>query len=632
MQSPKLSFENLIQYVFDDKALDVKDLLQQSIIELVLYLSHKPLDLKALYHEIIKKTGITFDELLVRDIIIALADNGYAIKDDRTGGYFLEYSRKKIIEKKIKTRKSELKGLNNKFQRIYYEKAKDLKSKEVKLALDYFYTFSVKLFSNNSSLVTGLLRCSKKDFELIKNYSRTDEILRETVANISQEEMRKPFSETVIKIFSDEKSLRFLNIMARNYLYFQILNLNPECKSLQKEIFSKMTLLLDTNFIMSLILPSRIGHKVAFQCYKLCNNLGIELKYTPRTIQEYNTQVNQSVLRFRELRITKSQLLDALDDDFIVEFSTEQQKGKHSKWGDFIRKKGMIKNILEQFKISEWSDVDTAIKIASSDSIGIIKDKVIGCAMKWGNLKNDDVALHDSYHLLLIRKLREIGTSVKTLSSKYYFLTFDRTLICADREINQLLNRKEELPASIECWALIEMMLPFLSGTVDMESTSEAFSLLMKTEFHALPARIKTKNLIHIQTRKIDYNKYSPEQLIAVVDDELVRKYKIEVLKVKPSKNKELIEQTETKLEERIEEVAKSVPIPTVSLLDYLPQIISGIVAIIMAIAATYSVLIQNNVVGGVALGALAIICIAISFGYGKIEFIYKELKLILQK
>ena len=631
MSSQKLILQNLMQYVFDKEALEVRDLLHESIAEMIIYLKNRTLDSRAIRNEIKSQLGLDFEQSIVDEAIAKLIKDGFVREDKKKGGYFLDFSRKKQIEETVTERKTILDSLIHQFLSTYRKSAKGSNAEQEKSVLESFYQFCLKLFSSNSDMVVGMLRCTEEDIELIKNYESADAILREVLATIPDKVTQDAFSKAVTEVLKNESVLRLLGTMARNYLYFRILNLDPVCKSLQRDIMSKKILLLDTNLVMSLVLPNRATHRATAQCVTLCQKLGITLRFTQRTYQEYMDQLNQSEERFKKLHVKKLAVLAALDDDFIADYAMEGQKGSHTEWLDFARKRRLLKNTLTQWKIQEYSSIEADLDVASADPKGIVTDSVIYCAALTRNIKNTTVAQHDAYHLLLVRKIREKDTSQSILGPKYWFLTLDRSLLCVDKTINETLNRPRDMPSSIECWAFIETALPFVSGTIPGDTSHEAFSQLMKTEFRLLPARINTKRSIDIQTPKVDFDKYTVEEVRAIVDDEYVSKYWGAFLGTRFARSEDFTKKAQQKLEERVESVASSL-LDKRSESEHIPRIVAGIIAILMAVAAVYGFLVQHYFEGSLVLSIFSFVFMAVSLGYKQIEVIYKELKLRLKK
>ena len=620
-----------MQYVFDKEALEARDRLHASIVEMIIYTKDRALDKKTIQHEIERQFGLHFEQSVIDEAINALLSNGFAKEVKEKGSYFLEFSRKKKLNAIIKERRAILISLESKIVSTIKKLAKNLTPDQEKSVLEHFYQFCDKLFASNSSLLIGILRCTEKDVELIKSYESADSILKEVTGSISNNEVRAVFYKAIAKALDDDNILRLLAETARNYLYFRILNLDPVCKSLQKDILSKKVLLLDTNFIMSLVLLNRNTHAAAFQCVTLCQKLGVKLGFTQKTLQEYSDQLNQSEERFKKLPVKKLDILAALDDDFISEYAVREQRGRHLDWSDFFRKLGLIKNMLANYGISEFSKIEADFDVASLDSKGVVKDCVIKCAAQTGNIKNDSVAQHDSYHLLLVRKLREVDSSNSLLGPNHWFLTFDRSLLCVDKAINDILGRSQDLPSSIECWALMETMMPFVSGSLLETTSHEAFSELMRTEFRVLPARISTRKLIDIQTPKVSFDNYTAEEVRTIVDDEFVNKYRNEVMRTRFAKSENLTQKGQQKLEKRVVEVATSIS-KRKPKTERVPQALAGSIALLMAIAAVYSFLVQHYFEGGLVMSIFALIFMAISFGYKQIELVYKELRLLFKK
>jgi hypothetical protein len=630
MSSKKLMFQNLMQYVFDKEAIEARDALHETIVEMVFFIKNRTLDSKTVKHEIENQLGLNFDQSLVDEAIAKLNKAGLIKVSRQSGQYFLVPSRKRSLEETIKERKRDLEYLDNKFVSIYRKTVKNPTPEQEKATLEYFYQFCEKLFSSNADLLLGILRCAEKDVKLIESYNPPDRLMREILVTIPYAGIQDGFHKTVIKIFADENILQFLAIIARNYLYFQILNLDPTCKSLQRSVLSKKTLLLDTNFIMSLILSSRMTHKAAVKCVTLSQKLGINLKFTKRTAQEYMTQLNQSEERFRQLGTERMDVLSALDDDFIADYAIMKQKRQTTDWSDHCRRLGMLRNTLAKYGIGEYSSIETDLEVSSIDSRGAIRDAVIKCAAESGNIKNKDVAEHDSYHLLLIRKVREKDPSESTLGPNYWFLTFDSSLFCVDRAINEILGRANELPSSIECWAWTEIILPFLGGSIQKDTAHEAFSYIMKTHFRILPARIDTKKLIGIQTAKVDFNKYTVDEIKAILDDEFVSKYWNDVMKTRWTKQENVKQRAYQKLQERVENVATSISLKR-SKVEYAARIASLIMAVLVIAAGIFSVLVQHYSEGAVILLVFGLLFMAMAIGYSRIELFLKEMKLRLK-
>lgn len=528
----------------------------------------------------------------------------------------------------VEERKKTLSDVEKKIVSTYREHARSSTREQEKLALDYFYQFCVKLFSTNANLLVGIMGCTEKGFEFIKDYKPPRELIEEILAPVSEKEIQEALRKTIAKVIVDEKILPSLSVIARNYLYFRILNLDPECKSLQRKIFSNKMLLVDTNFIMGLLLPSQSSHKAAIQCVSLSKKLGVNLRFTNRTKQEFLEQVTQSRKRFRAIGITKIDVLSALDDDLIVSYSMEKRKRPHTTWAEFSSRFRGIDGILAKWGIRKYSDIETEFEVTNIDPKKVVTGFVMTCAFKKGGNKNVAVAEHDSHHLLLIRKLREKETP-DALGPKSWFLTFDKTLLCVDMEINEFLGYKDDLPSNIECWVWIEMMLPLVSGEVSKDTAHEAFSQLMRTEFSVLPAKIGTRKLTAIHSPNVDFNEYTLEEIRALLNDDFVTECWRNMKKAKLIRSPKAEEYKE-KMHKRVETVADSIKLSKAKT-ELTARYASIAVSVFMIALATYCVVAQNYLGAGIS-AIVALVFMAMGIGYRKLELTYKKIKLYLSK
>lgn len=287
--------------------------------------------------------------------------------------------------------------------------------------------------------------------------------------------------------------------------------------------------------------------------------------------------------------------------------------------------------------IQEYSDLESDVAIATSDSFRTITDIVIKCALEWNNIKSAVVAEHDAYHLLLTRKLREKDARSSGLGPRIWFLTFDQSLLCVDKEINVLLGTERELPSSIECWAWTDLISPFFGGTVAHESPGEAFAYLMKTNFRALPSKVSTKKLISIASN-IDLEGYSVEEVAAIANDEFVDQYMKDLTKAKWLKIEPAKEVAKQKIDTRVQEVVAGVKATMSQVrekrrsnVEYVAKISSLITAVLMVCMAIYSDLVLRPMAETALFLIFGLLFMAMSIGYRQIELLFREIQLRLK-
>jgi hypothetical protein len=105
----------------------------------------------------------------------------------------------------------------------------------------------------------------------------------------------------------EDDFVEYLFHVRQSYLCIEILNLDPHCRALEKEEFSKKRPILDTNIVLHRILNCDEQK----QLIKLLDNsqkLGCSLFVTERTIQELNDWLEKSNKLVFDVKATPKQL------------------------------------------------------------------------------------------------------------------------------------------------------------------------------------------------------------------------------------------------------------------------------------------------------------------------------------
>ncbi len=207
-----------------------------------------------------------------------------------------------------------------------------------------------------------------------------------------------------------------------------------------------------------------------------------------------------------------------------------------------------------------------------------------------------------------------------------------------DKEINSLLGTDRELPSSIECWAWVDIISPFLGGAVFKDTTHEAFAHLMKTNFRALLSRIHTQQLVAIAAN-VGLSGYSVEEVAAITNDEFMNKHLNELGKAKWMKSKSAQKEAVEKIENRAKEIAVTVQERNRntelterrrSNVEFCAKIISLVITVVMIVTAIYSYLILSSLGAAIVFSLFGVIFLALALSYKKIEVFMRELKVRL--
>jgi hypothetical protein len=129
------------------------------------------------------------------------------------------------------------------------------------------------------------------------------------------------------------------------------------------------------------------------------------------------------------------------------------------------------------------------------------------------------VAAHDSFHMLLVKELRK-GRKKSALGPDYWFVTLDRTLACAEQEINRK-GYSEKTSTVMECDVWMEMITPFLALSTNNEMIN-AYSAVFQVQFTTIASGIVPEVLQWVQGEWLNYDWLTTDEIEAVLHDRFV--------------------------------------------------------------------------------------------------------------
>lgn len=564
------------QYVFRRESQALSEECQDSIVEMALYLSENK-GLNAV--EIKKYIESNFNFSNYRMFLISKSldrlQNIKKVINIRGEKYFLKDERISEIDDIIKKRKFILEKFLTELINNLKKRYPSLSSEQIEKVNQVFYEFLASWFIIDSKFVTNILM-SKEKIALIPQIPPT--ILEKSLKKIKPKKLRNALKKSVLELFSklDREFVKFLFEMAQNFLYIELLNLDPEFRLLERSAFSRKTIILDTNFIMSLLLPSRPTHEVSKRILSISQSLGVNFAFTKRTRKEWINVLDKANERYKILKNTRPDILREINDDFIKSYFIETSSNSLSlTWEGFYLEMKRLEDRLKEYGVQYLykKTYEKMKELYETELFEKVIEKTRHCAMSIaGNIKNKDVSEHDAYHLLLIRKLRE-SNQPDILGPQYWFLTYDTSLPCVDEAINEETLSYGEPPSSILAEIWLELIAPFLGPDVASKELPEMFADLMKTHFSVLPTGIDPTDLIEIMGPWLNYESLTAKDIQLILGDSLVQKYilKLKELKItKPLKaedvRKTLFELVERKVSRILNEKLKSVKVEGKSL------------------------------------------------------------------
>lgn len=511
------------QYVFRRESRAIGEDCRDNIVEMILYLSEnkglKDIEIK---ERIEKEFNFQdFPIFLVLDSLNRLTNVKKSCKIT-DGKYFLQKDRYSHIGAIVKERRrildSMLQKLVDETRKHYPEPLSYELEEEIKR---YFLEFLASWFILNSKFVASLM-LNRKVMLIPKPPPAILENILKPIKNGSLRiALRKSIVEMSRKL--EKEFSEFLFEMARNFLHIELLNLDPECRLLEKEAFSRKLIILDTNVIMSLFLPSRPTHETIRQVLTLSKSFGVKFAITKRTKKEWLNVLEKANERYKILKGVKPEILKVVNDDFIQSYFIETSKLSSLTWdGYYLQMKRLeikLKNYEIEFLYKKKYEMED---LTGTEIFNKIDERTRYCASLVGNTKNKEVSEHDTLHLLLIRKLREEKPS-DMLGPQYWFLTLDTSLPCVDQAINEEMLCHGDPPSSLLLENWLELITPFLGPEITATELPEIFATLMKTHFAALPTTINPNDLIEILGPWLNYESLTSEDIQSILGDYLVQ-------------------------------------------------------------------------------------------------------------
>lgn len=229
-----------------------------------------------------------------------------------------------------------------------------------------------------------------------------------------------------------------------------------------------------------------------------------------------------------------ARILKVINDEFISSYAFELDSDQSLTWQKYYERMVNIDAILTQQYGIEVKDVKN-IEIVDSE----IYEKVIADVSRvWEearqNKKEHDVAEHDAFHLLLVKKLRDEDNRKSVLGPNYWFLTRDSTLFFVNSFINSLGLFKNQISSSIKESYWLDFITPFLSSRTRNEDAYLVFADLLRSEFTTIPKGISSKILTEIQGEWTKYEWLPTNDIEEILKDTVMQTLVSKFAKLEP--------------------------------------------------------------------------------------------------
>lgn len=318
-----------------------------------------------------------------------------------------------------------------------------------------------------------------------------DTKLREAVKTTLMEMMRDP----------DDEFVEYLFYMRQNFLCLEVLNLDPDCRTLEREEFSKKRLILDTNILLSLTLQNEF-HAQTIKLIENTRKLGCSIYVTRRTLGEFGEVLEKSKRILEQLKATGRQL-SGVTNAFIRTYAGLILQGKPLASSEFFDQFSNMDSLLTSFGVMVLEGKHEEIEELPKYKDLILEVKRCFEAFRLRK-KTDDVAEHDAFHLLLVKTLRSPEEDT-ILGPDVWFLSSDLTLSCTDKFTNSEFTFSDNTSPVMIADIWNEIISPFLIGIVKEKDLVEALKSFLTSEFAPISEGLDADILSRLE---IDWTEY----------------------------------------------------------------------------------------------------------------------------
>jgi len=526
-------------FVINRKSEELRGEIYEFIIGLVLLDNSSGLTMEEIYSLVIKELNV---ENIPFNLIEKCIEKMYnektilRLKRNRNWYYLLSDSEIKKYELYISSQDRSIKKLDERIKFLTIQENTDLGEDEINLILLSFKDLIKNIFSQ-LSLETCFEIIKGTDLKIKVSAKSIMSILHETVdkmeINIDKNDVKYLYK--LILNDDDEYIKDYIFNMAMSYFIIHIMRLDPSLEIYTKEILSKRITYLDTNMIMSSLIGKGRRRRSSINALKLTNKLGIKIKYTNETKKEYLSVISNRKEGFRQannIPIERYQKVsEYLEDGMLKDYLNTKEASPQLSTEAYFTKLAGFETIIQsrygaEFDSNVYYDI---YETENFDSfVEIIKQEGVSRSL----FKSNNVARHDAFHLLLLKKLRSMDED-DVFGPKYWFLTLDNTLYNAEKRFYD-----PEIHSSITADKWIQIITPLLSPE-NLEDAKEAYMGLLSSRLPLSTQVIDEEDFLLLQGGWIDDDELSPQNVAKILGNKWLKSYTTDLREENKEINKE---------------------------------------------------------------------------------------------
>jgi len=487
-----------------------------------LYDTSDALMIEEIISSIQKDLGIVQAPAILVDSALTRLAQKRGIESIRSQGkqkYFLPQTMREKFSRIIQEYDATFSAVTNKLITIVEEKHGVLTDVEKTTVIQNFQALLGTIFSINGLITANALIGGKKIVEAIELLDIPN-LMTQIVEG--KEKLPEIQREVFINyLYSPDENLStYLYSLAQSYYLIEILNLDPECQALIKENVSKIVGYIDTNMIVFLI-TDRKRYGAVEKLIKLSTDLGIKIKFTKRTKEEFMRHIEHKKMVYSQKGKVAfksyDKIMSIIEDGFFKDYLEKKKANPGLTYeGYFARLTGIEALLRDKYSIE--FDENSYDEIKTQEDMSRVKELVV----KYASLKPDKVAEHDAYHILLIQNLRKKEKS-SILGPNSWFITCDSSLYYVDRDLTR--EEPDRIPSSVYAENWVQMISPLLPPEISNKTAKEVFTTLFASRIPPLTKFVKEEDLLELQGPWIDDEDLGPDDLAEVIGDHYVKRH-----------------------------------------------------------------------------------------------------------
>jgi len=522
LRSKDRSLYGVSRLVIQKRSCDfIKDCQEGLLKSVIFNIGNRGMNLSDILKQICEQILLkNFPRHIVENVLEALCERGELRKEGDK--YFIEEEEFERIVETIKKRREIFEKLESKI--IINVKRKDESNLvNPQMAVKIFQNFIYSFLLTESNFIADILFCRN-----VHEISSSTNILDNILSEVEDAEVRKVIRRSIIEALgsTNEKFIHTLYEAILNLISLRMFSIDPSGSLWEKRSLSGKTFILDTNVLFALIIPDHPQHTVTNKMISITKKLGVKYTFTRRTKQEWLEVLEKANQRFRFLSSTRPSLLEKVEDIFIHSYFKRRETDPSLTWREYYSKMKQIEDLARTSGIQLCEEKEEYVSDAASLKIlEYLSDEVYRSGRKRLNarfIKSRFVSEHDAYHLLLVRRIREKSSS-RSRGPSYWFLTYDVSLLEADKALNVFLKSPHAAPSSllVDNWILISSL--FLDDCVEVKKLVDIFADLFRAYFVTPLRKISASMIVEILNPYLSYKSLSDDDLKAVLDDDSIK-------------------------------------------------------------------------------------------------------------